>query len=169
MKAAVRNAMAIAAVMTGPAGVFAEGVAKIETLGAWSLYADSASPHAFCFVTSEPTAKAPEGATREAPRMYISTWPKDGVKAEVSIRAGFPVKANEPATARVGDVTFNLFSSETRLYVKDETAELKLIEAMKKGADLTAEITSERGTKITDTYSLTGLGQALGKLQQTCR
>lgn len=169
MNAAVRKVLALGALLSISANANAEGVAKIETTGAWSLYADGASPHAFCFVTSEPTAKDPEGATRDAPRIYISAWPKDGVKAEVSLRAGFPVKASIPATARVGDASFNLFSSDTRLYVKDETAELKLIEAMKKGADLKAEMTSERGTKITDTYSLTGLAQALTKLQQTCR
>jgi hypothetical protein len=39
---------------------------------------------------------------------------------------------------------------------------------MRKGADLTVVASSERGTEITDTYSLSGLGQALQKLQATC-
>lgn len=147
----------------------AQQVSKIETFGAWTLLADGASPHSLCFITSEPTQKDPDSATREAPRLYVSSWPKEGIKAEVSVRMGFPVKASAGASARVGDAPFVLIGAQDRLFVKDATAELKLIDAMKKGADLKAEATSERGTKVTDTYALQGLSQALARMQDVCR
>jgi Invasion associated locus B (IalB) protein len=161
-------AVAIASVLTGNAAGAAEGVAKIETFSAWTLFADAKVMHEFCFVTSEPTTVEPKGASRDSPRLYISAWPKDGIKAEVSFRMGFAVKkASEPAI-HVGDILFRLFGSDDRLYVRDATQELKLVDAMKKGSDLKAEVASERGTAITDTYSLAGLGQAMAKLQDVC-
>jgi Invasion associated locus B (IalB) protein len=159
----------IVAIVTPTLSASAQSVTKTDSYDAWTLYADTASPHAFCFVTSEPTAKEPASAGRDAPRAYLSTWPKDGIKAEISFRMGFPVKATVAGSVRVGDMPFPMFSSETRLFVTDATAELKLIDAMKKGSELKIEATSERGTKVTDTYSLKGFGAAVAKMQELCR
>jgi hypothetical protein len=40
---------------------------------------------------------------------------------------------------------------------------------MRKGADLTVNGTSGRGTQSTDQYSLKGLAQALDKIEQDCK
>lgn len=146
----------------------AESVTKVDRFSDWSLYADTNSPHLFCFVASEPKSSEPKAATRDAPLVYISAWPKDGVKAEVSFRMGFPVMSGREPVVNVGDTQFKLFAADDRIYVKDATQELKLVEAMKKGAELKANVVSERGTEIVDTYSLSGLGQALAKLQGEC-
>lgn len=151
-----------------PFAAAAESVTKVGTFNDWSLYADANTPHVFCFVSSEPKSSEPSGASRTTPLIYISAWPKDGVKAEISLRMGFPVKSGSEPSVKVGDAQFKLFGAEDRIYVKDAAVELKLVDAMKKGADLTAEATSERGNTITDTYSLSGLGQAMAKIQEVC-
>ena len=161
-------ALSAAGLCLNAAAFAASGVAKVETFSAWTIFADAKVPHEFCFVTSEPTASEPQSASRAPPRLYVSAWPKDGVKAEVSFRMGFPVKKASESAIHVGEVLFKLFGSDDRIYVNDATQELKLVDAMKKGADLKAEVTSDRGTAITDTYSLAGLGQALAKLQDVC-
>ncbi|MFN0218344.1 MAG: invasion associated locus B family protein [Hyphomicrobium sp.] len=143
-------------------------VERTEAFSGWTLYVDAETPHLFCFVTSEPKSTAPSGASREAPRAYISAWPKDGVKSEVSFRMGFPVKASTPGAARVEPASFSLFGAKDRAFVSDAVQELKLVEAMRKGSEMTVVVTSERGTVVTDTYSLGGLGQALEKLRETC-
>jgi Invasion associated locus B (IalB) protein len=143
-------------------------VERTEAFGGWTLYVDAETPHQFCFVTSEPKSTAPSGASREAPRAYISAWPKDGVKSEVSFRMGFPVKASAQGLARVEPASFPLFGAKDRVFVTDPVQELKLVESMRKGSEMTVEVTSERGTVVTDTYSLSGLGQALQKLREVC-
>lgn len=143
-------------------------VNKSETFSDWSLYVDDATPHQFCFVTSEPKSSEPAGASRDDPRLYISAWPKDGIKSEVSFRMGFPVKSNGDGKATVSPASFAVFGANDRAYVADAIQELKLVDAMKKGSKLEVAVTSERGTRVTDSYSLSGLGQALQKLQDTC-
>ncbi|MGQ0455891.1 MAG: invasion associated locus B family protein [Hyphomicrobium sp.] len=158
---------ALLACAVAPAG--AEPIVeRAEAFGVWTLYADKETPHQFCFVTSEPKSTAPSAASRDAPRAYISAWPKDGVKSEVSFRMGFPVKATTPGAARIDAASFALFGAKDRIYVSDATQELKLVEAMRKGDEVTIEATSERGTVVTDTYALSGLGQALQKLRDVC-
>lgn len=146
----------------------AQDMTAAGTFGDWSLLTDGEAPHKFCFVTSEPKASTPKGASRDAPRAYISAWPKDGIKGEVSFRMGFPVKRSGDGAAKIGSSDFKLFGADDRAFVKDATQELKLVDAMKKGSELTIEVTSERGTVVTDTYALNGLGQALQKLQDSC-
>jgi len=145
-----------------------EAMTRVETYGDWTLLADGKAPHFFCFVTSEPTASDPQSPARDAPRAYISAWPKDGIKGEVSFRMGFRIKETAEGTATVSPGGFRLFGSKDRAYVSDSTQELKLVEAMRKGSTMTIAIPSERGNTVTDTYSLNGIGLALQKLQETC-
>ncbi len=44
-----------------------------------------------------------------------------------------------------------------------------MVQAMRGGSQLTVRSTSLRGNVTTDTYSLTGLGQALDRVAQECR
>ena len=143
-------------------------VTKADSYGDWTLFVDAKSPHLFCFVTSEPKSSEPTDTAREAPRVYISAWPKDGVKGEVSFRLGFPTKKASEITASVPPAGFKLFASDDRAYVQDATQELKLLDAMKKGAKVTISAATQTGVAVTDSYSLSGLGQAIGQLQSTC-
>lgn len=149
-------------------GVRAQQVSKLTSMMDWSLYTDGKSPHLFCFITSEPKSSHPDDTAREPPRIYISAWPKDGVKGEFSVRLGFPAKKGTDIAAAVGTQSFKMFANDERAYVQDATAELKLVEAMRKGSKLAVSATTATGTEVTDTYSLSGLGQAIQELQTTC-
>lgn len=149
-------------------GAEAQAVSKLTSIQDWALYTDAKSPHLFCFITTSPKSSAPADAARDAPRLYVSAWPKDGVKGEVSVRLGFPVKKDDEIIAAVGSSTFRMFASDDRAFVQDATAELKLLEAMRKGAKLVVTASTATGTQVADTYALNGLGQALGELQSTC-
>ena len=166
----VRNISAILFLVLAAPGhaLSAESVTRASTYGDWDLMTDSNAPHLFCFVTSEPKTSEPQDGQREAPRAYISAWPKDGIRAEVSFRMGFRIKKNAQGTATVSPAGFRLFGSSDRAYVSDSTQELKLVEAMRKGSTMTVAISSDRGATVTDTYSLNGIGLALQKLQETC-
>lgn len=146
----------------------AQEVSKLTSIMDWSLYTDGKTPHLFCFITSEPKSSAPADTPRDPPRLYISAWPKDGVKGELSVRLGFPAKKGADISAVVGPSSFRMFASDERAYVQDATSELKLLEAMRKGSKLTVTATTATGTEVTDSYSLSGLGQALTELQTTC-
>ena len=113
-------------------------------------------------------AVEPIGANRGPIFFYVSAWPKDGVKAEPSVKVGYPVDGNKPMTVTVGSDTFNLFAKGERGFVADATEELKLVEALKKGATAIVRATSTRGTETTDTYSLSGTTASLNKMAQTC-
>lgn len=146
----------------------AQTVELVEKQGSWSLYADAASPKSVCFIAAQPLAVEPLGANRGPIFFYISAWPKEGVKAEPSVKVGYPVKPDADMTVTVGTDTFKLFVKGERGFVQDPNEELKLIEALKKGSNAFVKATSARGTATTDTYSLGGISAALDKLAATC-
>jgi hypothetical protein len=146
----------------------AQTAVELGRYGDWSLHQGDQEGHRICFAASQPKEKSPPGANRAKTLLYVSAWPKEGVKSEISVKLGYPIKSGSEVTVTVGNDVFKLFPKEERAYVDDQTEELKLIEAMKKGSKLVVQATSERGTATTDVYSLAGLSQALQVMTQTC-
>ncbi len=146
----------------------AQTVDLVEKQGSWSLYADTATPKAVCFIAAQPQAVEPLGANRGPIFFYISAWPKEGVKAEPSVKVGYPVKPDAEMSVTIGTDTFKLFVKGERGFVADPNEELKLVEALKKGSNAFVKAMSARGTATTDTYSLSGISAALDKLAATC-
>jgi invasion protein IalB len=163
-----RCAAAIAALTLLPAIAWSQGASVAGTFGNWSLYTSEASGSKICFVAAEPTEKKPANANRATALLYISAWPKDGIRTEVSVKLGYPIKTPSTVTVSVGDESYKLFPKDERAYVADATEELKLVEALKKGSTASVAATSARGTDTTDTYSLSGVTQALQALATNC-
>ncbi|MGQ0674216.1 MAG: invasion associated locus B family protein [Hyphomicrobium sp.] len=137
--------------------------------GDWSVLVSGEGAGKTCFAASEAKSRKPDLAGRTASIFYVSAWPKDGVKAELSIALGYTPKAGSKVAVTTGKSVFKLFPAEGRAFVADTGQEGKLLDAMRKGSSLTVEATADRGTLTTDTYSLAGLGKALEALSEACK
>ncbi len=164
----VSSLAALASLLLSPVAARAQTAVEAGKFSDWSLNLATEANQKLCFAATLPRTKEPPGANRGKALLYISAWPKDGIKSEVSVKLGYKIKPDSEITVAVGDDTFKLFANDERAFVADATDELKLLEAMKKGSKLTVKATSARGTATTDTYSLSGLGQALQALAQRC-
>lgn len=169
LAAAKRFAAAAVGVALAGTMVMAQNVKSIGTFSSWTAFTHGEAASLLCFATAQPTKQEPTNAKRNPAFIYVSSWPKDGVKAEVSVRVGYTVRKDSDVTVAVGSASFKLFGRGDRAYVADATEELKLIEAMRKGSTLIVRGTSDRGTATTDTYSLAGISQALQAVATTCK
>lgn len=145
-----------------------KGHAANDKFGDWRLVTTEAGGSKLCFIASEPKEMQPQGANRDKVVFYVSAWPKDGVKAEVSVLLGYPGKRATDGAITVGTATFKMQHRDDKGFVLDPTQELKLIDAMKKGSRMQVQGISERGTATTDTYSLSGMEKALQALAASC-
>jgi invasion protein IalB len=139
--------------------------------GDWGAYTASPGGNKVCFALAKPkTAKTePEGRKRDPSYVFVSTRPAEKVKNEVSVIIGYPFKTNSDATAEVGTAKFAMYTQDDGAWIKNVAEEARMVDAMRKGADLTVKGTSGRGTQSTDQYSLKGLAQALDKIEQECK
>ena len=161
---------AFALLWASPLSAQAQEAESLRTgaFGDWIVHRNAGDGPKICFAASQPKIKEPAGANRSKIVLYVSAWPKEGVKSEVSVKLGYPVKPDSPVDVTVGDAAFQLFPDQDRAYVADSTEELKLVEAMKRGSTMVVKATSTRGTLTTDTYSLNGLGKALEAVAAAC-
>ena len=143
----------------------------VNTFSDWTLYVHQNGPATICFLAAFPTVSQPTTPPRDVSLAYVSAWPKDGVKSEISFKIGVPLKkATEPTASITGQTasSYKLFVRDDRAFVADATQELKLLDALKKGSKLTVQAISGDGTSITDTYSLQGITAALQALAGGC-
>lgn len=165
MHRTVRAACVIAALCCAPA--HAQEAKLLQKFNDWSAYATSGSAKT-CFAVSKPKESLPKGVRRGPIFIYISAYPSDSIKNEVSIKMGYPFAAGAKVAATVGSDKFELFTKDEGAFVEKPATETEFIEAMKKGSQLKVEGTSARGTKTTDNYSLQGFAPALERVAQEC-
>lgn len=164
----ILRATAIATILfTAATSAFAQ-TKLIETFNDWTLYAHESSTDRVCFAASAPKSSEPAAARRDPIYVYISAWPGEGVRSELSIKIGYPFRKGSQATVTIGNDTFQLFTHEDRAFVSDPIEELKLLEAMKKGSVMVVQGVSQRGTATKDTFSLSGISKAVQTLTSRC-
>jgi hypothetical protein len=139
--------------------------------GDWGAYTASPGGNKVCFALAKPktTKTEPEGRKRDPAYLFVSSWLDRKVKNEVSVIIGYPFKTSSDATAEIGTAKFAMYTQNDGAWIKNVAEEARMVDAMRKGADLTVKGTSGRGTQSMDQYSLKGLAQALDKIEQECK
>jgi invasion protein IalB len=139
--------------------------------GDWGAYTASPGGKKVCFALAKPSKSetTPPHRQRDAAFLFISSRPAEKVKDEVSLIIGYGFKANTDATLELGGASYAMYTQNDGAWVKNAAEEAKLVDAMRKGGDLTIKGTSARGTGTLDVFSLKGLAQALDKVGEECR
>ncbi len=162
------------ALLAGAAGLMlaalpAQALQLKETYKDWAVYVNDKGKDKTCFAISKPKDMEPKGVNRGEVFFYVSTWPKDKVSNEISIKVGYPLDGESAPSAIVGADQFNLFAEGDKAFIADETMEVNLVKAMKKGSTLVVKGRSKRGTTTIDKYSLAGITAALKRVSDECK
>ena len=150
-------------------------LAKPELLGEfgdWKAFKSADGGATVCYALSQPKSSAPAGAKRDPIFFIVSNFPARQVKGEPSIVIGYPFKDGSKATVDVCGSTYNFTTvnsgTEGGAWIPDTATAQKLLASMRNGSDMTIKGTSQRGTNTTDKYSLSGVSQALDRVNQEC-
>ncbi|HEY7458640.1 MAG TPA: invasion associated locus B family protein [Xanthobacteraceae bacterium] len=150
---------------------FAQGAnpSLVGQYGDWGVYVSQGQKAKVCFALTQPKERLPANLNRDPGYLFVSTRPADNVRNEFSVLIGFPLKEDADPSLTVGNDTFALYARQTGAWIRNVAEEARLIEALRKGKDLTMKSTSVRGNVTTDRYSLSGIAQALDRVAQECR
>lgn len=142
----------------------------LEKIGDWSVFIYEDASGRVCFAAAAPTDMQPKAATakRTPVVFYVTSWQKDGVRNEVSVKLGYLMKPKSAVSVTAGGRGFSLPGDDDKAYAKDTADEQKLLAAMAGGGTMAVKATSAKGTATTDQYSLEGLSAALQKVQLAC-
>jgi len=137
----------------------------------WGAYSATPEGGKICFVLAKPKSSAtvPANRKRDQAYIFISSRPADKVRNEISVILGYPIQQNSDATAEINSVRYSMYTEKDGAWIRNLADEARLIEAMRKGAELTVKGTSTRYATTTDQYSLKGLTQAMDRVDQECK
>jgi len=156
-----------------PAAAVAGGAEPtlIGQFGTWGAYTATPNGKKVCFALAKPSSSKtnPPNRPRDPAYAFVSTRPAEKVTNEVSIMIGYAVKPGSESTLEVGGATYAMYTQGDGLWIKNAAEEERMVEAMRKSADVVVKGVSAKGTETTDTFSLKGLAQALDRLGQDCR
>ena len=140
----------------------------VGTYGDWGTYEAQGPKSKICYALAQPKQRMPATLKRETAFVFISSRPGEGVRNEVSVIMGVPMKDGAPdAKAEVGKAEFDLVTKGQNAWMKNAAQEVQLIETMKKSGRLTVKAPMVKGV-VSDSYSLAGLAQALDRVSKDC-
>ena len=160
---------ALAALPATAADVPAE---KLGEFKAWTAYSSGAGDSKVCYALSKPRMSEPTKVKRDPTYFLINDWPGRKAKSEPEIVPGYEYKDKSTVMAEVGSTKFEFFTKNEGTaggaWLEQQPDEDRLVEAMRKSAELFVIGTSKKGTQTRDTYSLAGLSDALDKVHEAC-
>jgi hypothetical protein len=165
-------ALSSAALLFAAAPALADSPTLLGVFNGWTAASNGAGDAKVCFVMAHPASSTPKKAKRDPIGFLINDWPIRKARSEPQVVAGYAYKDGSTVTAEVGADKFTFFVKNDgdagSAWMRDAAEETRLVEAMKRGAQLIITGTSRRGTMTRDTYSLKGLSAALDKIHSTC-
>lgn len=157
--------LAVAAL--APAAQSAEST-LLSTHGAWSVYTFTENGNKVCYMAATPTKAQGNYTTRGKIYALITHRPAEGTKNVFSYITGYPYKEGSEVSLTIGSEKFSLFTQDETAWAADADADNRVTEAIRKGSNMVVKGVSKKGTETTDTFSLSGSGDAYNAISKEC-
>ena len=128
-----------------------------------------------CFMSPAPRnspkkwVSKPKNVRRGKIYLLVTHRPAHGTRDEVSVHVGYPLKKDSEVVADIDGRKFRMFTDNNTAWARDAKPDRAIAQAMRGGTILTIKGISSRGTKTTDTYSLSGFTAAHNDINGACR
>lgn len=134
----------------------------------WSAHSDGKAKSLTCWIYSEPVKD--EGKYTKRGRIYILVTHRPGENTvnQVQFTAGYTFKKGSAVRVAIGARKFELFTNADTAWARSAKDDAALVAAMRGGARMIVVGESSRGTKTTDTYSLSGITAAHNAIGKAC-
>lgn len=153
-------------------GLSAQAATKLSDHSQWSAFvAEGNNGQKMCFVAAQPRKSdySQSISSRGPIFFFVTTIPGMNIREEASTLIGYPFQEQSKVTVDIdGGSKFTMFTDNEHAWIEDPGQESGLVAAMRKGNSMIVQGTSRRGTKTSDTYSLSGITAALAAAAKAC-
>ena len=134
----------------------------------WNVYAFTEDSQKICYMASEPTKQEGDYTRRGNPAVLVTRRPGSPAVDEVSVQPGYTFREGSEVEVEIDGRDFMMFTRGEHAWTKSQDADQALINAMKRGSNMTVRGTSLKGTFSLDTYSLLGFTAAYEAMVNAC-
>lgn len=146
-----------------------EGVEDLGTFTDWQARKFEENGDPVCTMFSRPIESEGDYTQRGEVLVFVTHRPAANRTDEISITIGYTFKKETPVTVRIHNAEFDLFAEGGNAWADDSREDRRMVRAMRAGTTMTVEGVSSRGTRTTDTFSLSGFTAAHNKITEVCR
>ena len=110
----------------------------IGQFGTWGAYTATPNGKKVCFALAKPSSSKtnPPNRPRDPAYAFVSTRPAEKVINEVSVMIGYTLKPGSESTLEVGGASYAMYTQGDGLWIKNAAEEERMVEAMRKSADV---------------------------------
>ena len=123
-----------------PAAAVAGGAEPtlIGQFGTWGAYTATPNGKKVCFALAKPSSSKtnPPNRPRDPAYAFVSTRPAEKVINEVSVMIGYALKPGSESSVEVGGAAYAMYTQGDGLWIKNAAEEERMVEAMRKSADV---------------------------------
>ena len=134
----------------------------------WKVFTDQIGGETMCYAATPATDKAPRSAEHGDVWFYVSSSRSGKARSQPSLKVGYQLRRDLPGKAQVGRANYTLYGIGNEAFAQDND-DPKLVGALKRGSELRVQATSERNTRVTYHFSLSGSSAAIDRAAAACR
>jgi len=134
----------------------------------WNVYKFEDGDQTICYIASEPKKQEGNYTRRGSPAVLVTRRPGARVLYEVSVQPGYTYQDSSDVEIQIDRNKFLLFTRGEHAWAPREADDKALINAMRRGTDMTVRGTSTKSTYSLDTYSLLGFTAAYEAMSEAC-
>lgn len=149
-------AAAIATLTLAAVPAYAQAVKLLGEYRDWTAYSATESTGPVCFALARPSEVSPSPDDFTEAWLYLTNRPSESVRNELNLVAGFIFAPDTPATATISGQSFELFTDKDAAWLLDPSQNESLAGALRAGSSVIIDGTSDKGIRITETFSLSG-------------
>lgn len=174
MMSGLGRGLGAAAVMllAGSAAAQESSTARVDAMTDWSVFEETSPKECWAVTTYKESVNTKDGrvvaVTRGEILLMVFFRPDAGVSGQVAFTGGYPFANGSTVNVTIGDTEFELYTEGEWAWPATPQDDVKLITAMKRGADAVATAVSSRGTTTKDTFSLLGFTAAIEDAEKRC-
>ncbi|MGH6968287.1 MAG: invasion associated locus B family protein [Stellaceae bacterium] len=147
----------------------AQQVKTVETGKIWSAYTVPEKGGLTCYLVGSPAKSEPSSLPRSRVDAMVSHRVAEKAYYVVTFNLGYAAKKDAKAELVVDGKKYNLFVDNDAAWTASAATDKAVTEALAHGKSATLKAASARGTATTDTYDLSGFGQALKAIDAVCK
>ncbi len=157
--------VAVFALLAGAAAAQPTAIAKYKN---WSVFTETIGAETLCYAATPATDLAPKATEHGDVWFFVSNWRSGKARNQPSLKVGFDLRADIPGKANIGRSNWPIFGVGPEAFAQDRD-DPSVVRALKKGSELRVEATSERNTRVTYHFSLSGSSAAIDRANSVCR
>ena len=140
----------------------------VATFRDWSVFVRDVDGDKICFAATEAKDKSPKSVNHGDIFFLVASWKSGAAKNQPSLMTGYNLKDAPEPVLRIGSDKWDMYVSENEAFIESAGEETRLVNAMRRGANMRVSAVSTKGTATSYVLSLQGISAALDRVGQLC-